>query len=253
MKDGVGRAQRLLVLGGNSDIGFAIALRMARNGTGEILLAGRDTAALEARAAALRASGAQRVETAHFDADAVGDHEAFLDAAFQRFAGFDVAVIAFGAIGDQAIAERDADAALAVARTNYLGAASMLLRVAERLRRAGQGTVVVLSSVAGQRPRRSNFVYGASKAGIDALAEGLAYALAGQGVQVLVVRPGFVHTKITAGMRPAPFATTPDAVARATVKAIADGRELIWVPGSLRYVMWAVRLLPRAVMRRLSM
>jgi decaprenylphospho-beta-D-erythro-pentofuranosid-2-ulose 2-reductase len=253
MKDGLGRVQRLLVLGGNSDIGFAIAERLVRQGTRDIVLAGRHAEGLEARAAALRTAGATRVETAAFDADATGTHDTFLEDVFGRFDGFDAALIAFGVLGDQSEGEREGAAAVAVAQTNYVGAASLLVRGGERMRRAGQGTIVVLSSVAAQRPRRSNFVYGASKAGIDALAEGMAFALRSEGVQVLTVRPGFVKTKMTAGMRAAPFAATPEDVAAATADAIAAGRELIWVPGKLRYVMWVIQLLPRAVIRRLKL
>src|SRR5205823_3951277 len=117
--------------------------------------------------------------------------------------------------------------AAAAARTNYVGVVSVGLEVAARLRQQGHGTVVLLSSVAGERVRKANFVYGSTKAGADGFAQGLGDALAPFGARVLIVRPGFVPTKLTAGMKPAPLATTPDAVADAVVKGIASGREIV--------------------------
>ena len=119
--------------------------------------------------------------------------------------------------------------------------------------RQGHGRLVVLSSVAGERVRKANFVYGSSKAGLDGFAQGLGDALAGTGASVLVVRPGFVHSAMTAGLKPAPFATTPAAVADATVAALAKGRRTVWVPGILRFVFSAFRHLPGPIWRRLPL
>ena len=138
-----------------------------------------------------------------------------------------------------------------LATTNYVGAVSVSLAVARLLRRQGHGTLVVLSSVAGERVRKANFIYGSSKAGLDGFAQGLGDSLAGSGASVLIVRPGFVHSKMTAGMDAAPLATTPQKVAEATVAALASGRQIVWVPGALRLVMAVFRHLPRAVFRRL--
>jgi decaprenylphospho-beta-D-erythro-pentofuranosid-2-ulose 2-reductase len=117
----------------------------------------------------------------------------------------------------------------------------------------GHGTIVVLSSVAGERVRASNFVYGASKAGLDGFAQGLGDSLRGTGVEVLVVRPGFVHTRMTAGLDAAPLATTPEAVAKAVVEGLARGSHTVWVPAALRFVMIALRHLPRPIFRRLNL
>jgi decaprenylphospho-beta-D-erythro-pentofuranosid-2-ulose 2-reductase len=127
------------------------------------------------------------------------------------------------------------------------------LAVARLLRAQGHGTLVVLSSVAGERVRRANFIYGSSKAGTDAFALGLGDALRGSGARVLTVRPGFVRTKMTEGLPAAPLSTTADAVAEATVRALASGRELIWVPAQLRLVFVVFRHLPRVLWRRLPM
>lgn len=154
-------------------------------------------------------------------------------------------------LGDQAAAEHDPALATEIARVNYLGAVSVVSTVVERLRAQGHGIIVGLSSVAGERVRRSNFIYGSSKAGFDGYLQGLGEALAGSGVRVLVVRPGFVHSKMTAGLPPAVLAVTPDVVADAIVHGVATGRELIWVPPTLRWVMVGLRHLPKPVFRRL--
>ena len=120
-------------------------------------------------------------------------------------------------------------------RVNFLGAGSLLLECLRQLRRRGGGALVLLSSVAAERPRGSNPIYGAAKVGIDALAQGLSDAIASSGVRVLVVRPGFVKTRMTAGLTPAPFATTPEAVASATVAALRGHAGTIWVLRSLRF------------------
>ena len=127
------------------------------------------------------------------------------------------------------------------------------LAVARVLRAQGHGTLVVLSSVAGERVRQANFIYGSSKAGLDGFAQGLGDALTGSGARVLIVRPGFVHTKLTEGRPPAPLSTTPDAVAAAIAKGLADDREVIWVPATLRPLFAVFRHLPRAVWRRLPL
>ena len=146
--------------------------------------------------------------------------------------------------------ELDPVAAAAVLTTNFSGLASAVLAVAGRLRHQGHGRLVVLSSVAGERARRANFIYGSSKAGLDAFAQGLADSLVGSGVGVMIVRPGFVVGRMTEGMTPAPFPTTPDAVADAVVRGIGSGAAVVYVPPVLRWVFTVMRHLPRAVWRR---
>ena len=253
MKDSLGDVQSVLVLGGTSDIAQAICRRLVARRSARVVLAARKPESCDAAAESLRAAGASEVEAVPFDATDFASHESFVRSTFDRFGDFDVVIVAFGVLGDQERAERDAAAALEIVQTNYTGAVSVSVALAARLREQGHGTLVLLSSVAGERVRRSNFVYGSSKAGIDGYYQGLAAALAGSGVGVTIVRPGFVHTKMTAGHKAAPLSTTPDKVADATVKAIARGTEVVWVPSALRYVMMVLRHLPRAVFRRLPM
>ncbi len=252
MKDALGSPQSLLLIGGTSDIGLATARALVARGTRTVVLAGRRPARLEAHADELRALGAQEVEVLPFDADDTASHGEFADRAFTGDRDFDVALIAFGVLGDQRLAEEDPQEAVAVLHTNFVGAASIGLHVAQHLRRQGHGTLVALSSVAGERARRSNFVYGASKAGLDAFCQGLGDSLVGSGVTVLVVRPGFVHTKMTEGLEPPPLSTTPGKVADVIVSAIETGAEQAWAPPALRLVMSGIRHLPRPLFRRLK-
>lgn len=251
MIDAVGHLDRVLVLGGDSDIGVAIARRLVTGrGASHVVLAARSPERLAPRRAALESVGA-RVDVARFDARAFDTHRAFVDEVATTHGDLDVVVLAFGVLGDQARSETDPGHTVDVLETNLVGAASLCVPVAERLRAQGHGTLVVLSSVAAVQARRANFTYGASKAGLDAFALGLGDALAGSGASVLVVRPGFVHTKMTAGMEAAPFSTTPEAVADAVADAVGGHRNVLSVPGAVRPVGWVLRALPRAVLRRL--
>jgi decaprenylphospho-beta-D-erythro-pentofuranosid-2-ulose 2-reductase len=250
MRDALGRYGTVVVLGGGSDIGRATARLLAARGSTLVLAARRPDELLD-DAAALRAAGASAVEVVAFDALDTESHPRFLRDLFDRFGDVDLVLLAFGVLGDQEAAEKDAAAALEVARTNYVGAISVLIPVASRLREQGHGAIAVLSSVAGERGRRSNFVYGSAKAGLDVFCQGLADRLRGDGVRLLVVRPGFVRSKMTANLEAPPLSTTPEAVARATLEGLDRDADVVWVPGSLRWVMSGLRHLPRPIFRRL--
>jgi decaprenylphospho-beta-D-erythro-pentofuranosid-2-ulose 2-reductase len=245
----------VVVLGGASDIGAAIADRLVGDGCTSVVLAGRHPEAMEPVAERLRGAGAETALTA-WDALDIGSHADAVKAAWDAVPGggdVDCVVLAAGVLGEQNHFEDDPSAAAEAVSANYTGPVSTLLHVAQRLRQQGHGTIVVLSSVAGERARKSNFVYGSSKAGLDAFAQGLGDSLAGSGVRVVVVRPGFVHTSMTEGKEPAPLATTPEAVAEATAGALASGsREVVWVPGTFRYLMMVFRHLPRPLWRKVS-
>ena len=251
MKDALGSVQSVLVLGGGSDIAQATLRELVKRRTRTIVLAARDPATLAPAADELRAAGATTVETVAFDAHDTAAHEPFVARVFEQFGDFDLALLAFGVLGDQAAAELDGRAAVDIAEVNYVGSVSVAVPIAQRMRAQGHGTIVALSSVAGERARRSNFVYGSSKAGMDAFFQGLGDSLVGTGVRVMIVRPGFVHTKMTEGMDAAPLSTTPEAVADAIVHGLARGRETVWVPSTLRYVMSVLRHVPRPVFRKL--
>ncbi|MFD9908440.1 decaprenylphospho-beta-D-erythro-pentofuranosid-2-ulose 2-reductase [Streptomyces sp. NPDC059063] len=249
MKDAFGTPQSLLVLGGTSEIALATARRLAARRTRKIWLAGRPSPTLEKSAEQLRALGAD-TRTVPFDALDAESHPAALAKVFAQH-DIDMVLLAFGILGDQARDEGDPLSAVRVAQTNYTGAVSAGLVCAKALQAQGHGSLVVLSSVAGERARRSNFIYGSSKAGLDAFAQGLGDALHGTGVHVMVVRPGFVRSKMTAGLEEAPLATTPAAVAEAIETGLRRRSETVWVPGTLRVVMSALRHVPRPLFRRL--
>jgi decaprenylphospho-beta-D-erythro-pentofuranosid-2-ulose 2-reductase len=239
--DGLGRFSTALVLGGGSEIASATLLALLREGPLSIVLAARRPQELETDA--LAAAGAT-VETAAFDALDVPSHERVIGDVFDRHGDVDLVLVAFGVLGDQARAEREPGEAVAVIETNFVGAVSSLTVVARRLQEQGHGTVVVLSSVAGQRARRSNYVYGASKAGLDSFAQGLQLALAGTGVRLVIVRPGFVRTQMTHGMRPAPLSVEPGEVAEAILRGVRRGDGVVWVPWALRLLAAGLRAAP---------
>ncbi|MYZ09666.1 decaprenylphospho-beta-D-erythro-pentofuranosid-2-ulose 2-reductase [Streptomyces sp. SID2999] len=249
MSAACGPPQSLLVLGGTSEIALATARRLIARRTRTVWLAGRPGPALDRAAGRLAALGAD-VRTVAFDALDPESHEAVLGKVFAE-GTVDMVLLAFGVLGDQARDEREPLRAVRVAATNYTGAVSAGLVAAGALQDQGHGSLVVLSSVAAERARRSDFIYGSSKAGLDTFAQGLGDALYGTGVQVMVVRPGFVRTARTAHLAPGPLSTTPEQVAAAVELGLRRGSETVWVPGALRPVMSLLRHAPRTLFRRL--
>ena len=251
MNDAFGHPQSVLVLGGTSDIARALLEEIIAERGRSIVLAGRDRVALEKAAEELRPSVAH-VETVTFDARQLEDVEKTVLRCFEASSEpVDLVIVAVGELGYQQVDEIDPDRISHMVTVNLTWPAAALSAVAARLRRQGHGRIVVLSSVAGFRVRRSNFVYGSTKAGLDGFAVGLSEALRGTGVSLQIVRPGFVHTKMTAGMPTAPFAVHPKQVASDIVRGLEQGRAVIWSPPMLGMVLPALRLLPRALWRRL--
>ena len=252
MKHGLGGVQSVLVLGGGSDIAIETVKALAADRCELAILAARNPAKIEDRAEELRAAGVATVEVVQFDGADPSSHLKFIDDTFDAAADIDVVICAFGVLGSQDIFDVDPEAAAELIAVNLGGSVSVLTAVAARMKRQGHGTIVVLSSVAGERVRSDNAVYGASKAGLDAYAQGLSDRLVGTGVDVLVVRPGFVHTKMTAGMPAAPFSTTADKVAADIVSGLTKGSHTVWSPGILRLVFMVMRHLPRPIWRKIA-
>lgn len=245
--------RRVLLLGGSSEIGLAIVEELQAREPREVALLGRDPKRLEQAAARLRSAGCERVLTGMLDALRTDDHEQAIAHAIGQLGGADIVIVAIGVLGDRAGSREDVPAALEVLRVNMVGCGSLLIHAAAQLRERGGGALIVLSSVAAERPRRARAVYGASKAGVDALAQAIGDDLRSEGVRVLVARPGFVHTRMTAGQRPAPLATTPQVVARAVVDGLERGAHTVWAPRIMRPVVRLVRMIPRPLFRRLSL
>jgi decaprenylphospho-beta-D-erythro-pentofuranosid-2-ulose 2-reductase len=252
MKDALGAVQTVLVLGGTSEIAVATVRRLARDRCRRVVLAVRDPEGAAALVETLRAAGLDEVHLIAFDARRPDSHAAVIEEAVGLLGDLDLVISAFGVLGDQAAFDADPASAAEAVAVNLAGAVSSGLAAANRLKEQGHGTLVVLSSVAGERVRAENLVYGATKAGLDGFAQGLGDALQGTGARVMVVRPGFVHTRMTEGREPAPFATTPEAVADEIAKGLAKGAEVVWAPPILRFVFSAMRHLPRPLWRKVS-
>jgi short-subunit dehydrogenase len=242
-------ASTVLILGGRSEIGTELAVRLAPGAS--VVLAARNPDRLGEQTEAIRAAGAAAVSTRAFDADDLESHGPLVDSIIAEHGPIDIAVLAFGTLGDQGRAETDAAHAVAVVHTDYVAQVSLLTHLAAAMRQADRGALVVFSSVAGVRVRRANYIYGSAKAGLDGFASGLADALHGTGVRLLIVRPGFVIGRMTDGMPPAPLSSTPSQVAAATARALAKRRRSVWIPWTLRPLFFCMRLLPQFVWRRM--
>lgn len=239
----------VVIFGGRSEIGIELGTRLAPGAT--VLLAARRADELVEQVAEVRAAGAQAVHVCEFDADDLESHGPLVESIVAEHGPIGTAVLAFGILGDQLLAEKDPAHAVAIVHTDFVAQVSLLTVLTNTMRSAGSGAIVAFSSVAGARVRRANYVYGSAKAGLDGFCSGLADALHGSGVRLLLVRPGFVVGRMTEGMTPAPFSSTPAQVATAAAKALAKGRRTVWVPGILQPVVLAMKMLPQFVWRRM--
>lgn len=249
MIDALSRPQSVAVFGATSQIAGSLLQRLRSPALRHIVLAARPSPARDSLADSLR-TDTTAVTVLDFDASDPDSHPGVIDAAFAQ-GDIDVTVIAFGVLGNQADFDADPASAVEAAQVNYVGGVSVGMRVATRLREQGHGALIVLSSVAGERARASNYVYGSTKAGLDVFATGLGDALHGSGVHVMVVRPGFVRTKMTEGLPEAPLSVGPDDVADAIVNGLRHNRETVYVPSTMRFVMSGLRHVPRSLFRRL--
>ncbi|WP_084252018.1 decaprenylphospho-beta-D-erythro-pentofuranosid-2-ulose 2-reductase [Mycobacterium avium] len=249
--DAVGNPQTILLLGGTSEIGLAICERYLQNAHARIILAAMpDDPGRDAAVEQMKAAGARSVEVIDFEATDTDTHPKMIE---QAFAGddVDVAIVAFGILGDAEELWQDQRKAVQAAEINYTAAVSVGVLLAEKMRGQGFGQIIAMSSAAGERVRRSNFVYGSTKAGLDGFYLGLGEALREYGVRVLVIRPGQVRTRMSAHVKEAPLTVDKEYVANLAVTAAAKGKELVWAPGAFRYVMMVLRHIPRPIFRKL--
>lgn len=254
MRNGVGVPQHVVLFGGTSEIGLAVLEGLVGPGVAHVTLVCRDVEAGERAAAALRNLGEDvHIEIVRFDAS---DARAMTDVVAETCSeggDIDVAIVAQGVLGQDADHYEGPDALVEVMSVNATATMALLYALAARMRGQGYGRIVLLSSVAGQRPRKSNPVYGASKAAVDTFATALDHDLEGTGVSILVVRPGFVESRMTSGMKKAPFSTTPKGVADVVVPAVNSSRHVVHAPRILSTVFALFRLLPEKVWRRLPL
>lgn len=238
----------VLIVGGGSDIGRAIAHRFAAAGH-PVQLAARDVARLAADQSDIALRHNVAVSLHELDILDAASFDAFVDG-LPELPGIALCVV--GLLGDQAASETDIDAAALVMRSNFEGPALFTGLLAGRFEARGSGTLVGISSVAGDRGRASNYVYGSAKAGFTAFLSGLRNRLAGKGVHVLTVLPGFVATRMTEGMKLPPRLTAaPDAVADAIFRAVAASRNILYVKPVWRLVMAVIRALPEPLFKRM--
>lgn len=255
--DAVGNPQTILLLGGTSEIGLAICERYLRNAAARIILADLpDHPRKDEATAAMSAAGARSVEWIDFDGTETDNHPTVIDRAFAD-GDVDVAIVAFGLLGNAEELWQDQRKAVQIAEINYTAAVSVGVLLGEKMKSQGFGQIIAMSSAAGERVRRSNFVYGSTKAGLDGFYLGLGEALREFGVRVLVIRPGQVRTATTiahwqaTGEKEAPLTVDKEYVANLAVTAAAKGKELVWAPATFRYVMMVLRHVPRSIFRRL--
>ncbi len=239
----------LVIFGGASEIGGEVARRLAAGR--RVVLAARDVNKLTEPTATMRTAGAVEVVQVPFDAADITAATGLVDELVADYGAIDIAVVAFGVLGDQARAEADGAYAADIVHVDYTAQVALLTALASQMKRQGGGQIVAFSSIAGHRVRRANYVYGSAKAGLDGFIQGLQDALAGTGVQLLLARPGFVIGRMTEGMKPAPLSSTPQQVAEAVVEALAKGKTRIWVPGALALLAAAMSVTPRAIWRRM--
>jgi decaprenylphospho-beta-D-erythro-pentofuranosid-2-ulose 2-reductase len=251
MNDVTGMPQNVVVLGGGSDISRALLSALAARRLSSVLLAGRTVESLEDAVKDLHALRVEKVEVAVLDVTNVAGLEKFADLAADRLGSIDLVLVAAGVLGTATLSDLDAGLVASMATSNFTGPAAAMTAFARVLSAQGYGRIVVLSSVAGYRVRAANFVYGAAKAGLDGFALGLGDALAGSGVKVMVVRPGFVRTKMTEGRKAVAFAVDASDVAQAILGGLEKDAEVLWVPSWLRYVFGLLRLAPRSLWRRI--
>jgi decaprenylphospho-beta-D-erythro-pentofuranosid-2-ulose 2-reductase len=251
MLDSVGNPQTILLLGGTSEIGLAICERYLQTAPARIVLAALpDDPGRDGAVAQMKAAGAKSVELIDFDAVDTDNHPKVIDAAFAA-RDVDVAIVAFGLLGDAEELWQNQRKAVQIAEINYTAAVSVGVLLGEKMRAQGFGQIIAMSSAAGERVRRSNFVYGSTKAGLDGFYLGLSEALRESGVRVLVIRPGQVRTRMSAHVKEPPLTVDKEYVAELAIKSATKGKELIWAPPALRYVMMVLRHIPRPIFRKL--
>ncbi|ADG99249.1 short-chain dehydrogenase/reductase SDR [Segniliparus rotundus DSM 44985] len=249
MMNAVGVPKSVLLLGGASEIALAIAEELLDSGPLVVTIAARDTPARAAAAKRLERHNAT-VRVVDFEATDFASHPKIMDAVFEA-GDVDVSVVAFAVLGDAEENWQNQAKAVELAQVNYTAAVSVGVLLGEKIKTQGHGRVIALSTVAGERVRRANFVYGSSKAGFDGFYLCLGEALAEHGGKVTVVRPGQVRTKLSAGHPPAPLTVDAQDVAKAAVAGMRAGKEIVWVPWPFRFVMFAFRHIPRAIFRKL--
>ncbi len=254
MKNGVGVAQNIVLFGGTSEIGQAILKRVVKPGVAHLVLVSRDIDAAANMSQSLIADHPDlEVHHVRYDASDAESIVHVVNEVVDAVGDIDVAILAQGLLNEGQDYYTDPTGLVSMATVNFTGKMVLMYSLAARMRTQGYGKMVLLSSVAGERVRKGNPAYGATKAGIDGFALALDHELEGSGASVLVVRPGFVTTKMTAGMSKAPFSTDAESVAKIVEKGISSNSKVVWAPGILQYMFLVLKNLPIVIWRRLPL
>jgi short-subunit dehydrogenase len=246
------KGRRVLIVGATSAIAVETARAYATNGA-RLFLTGRSPERLAAVADDLRVRGASRVETARLDLTELSRHQEIVDAAFSAFGGLDVALIAHGTLPDQSRCQDHVADTLAALAVNFTATVALLTPLANRFEAERHGCIAVITSVAGDRGRQSNYVYGAAKGGVDVFLQGLRNRLHRAGVAVITLKPGFVDTPMTAEIPKNALFASPRRVGRAIHRAIEARRDVVYIPWFWRPIMLLITCLPEALFKRLRL
>jgi decaprenylphospho-beta-D-erythro-pentofuranosid-2-ulose 2-reductase len=253
VENAFGQPQNVVVLGGSSDIARAITKRLCAARTRTVVLAGRNARLLSDAAEEVQGYGATRVDTVLFDAEEPQYADVTVREALEKVSGpVDLVIVAVGLLGTQL---DDEDVSAAVARlitVNFTWPGAALAEIRRLLVAQGSGRILVISSIAAVRTRRSAYLYSSAKTGLDRMCIGLAESLEGTGVRMHILRPGVVRTKMSRGLREPPFTTGANEVAETVMRALANDNVVIWSPPILRYVAFLIRHLPGAIWRRIA-
>jgi len=244
--------KRILILGATSAMASAVAEELAPTGA-QFFLVARHPEKLSAIRSNLQVRGAASVATSALDLNDTAAHPALLQSAVDALGGLDLVLIAHGILGDQQQAEADFATAEAILQTNFLSAVSLITWLANYLEKQRSGTLAVIGSVAGDRGRKSNYVYGASKGALAIFLDGIRNRIDRAGVQVLTIKPGFVATPMTAHLKQGPLFASPRTVARGILKAVASRKDVVYVPGFWRPIMLIIRHIPGSIFKKLNM
>ncbi len=242
----------VLVVGATSAIALEAARAFAETGA-RLFLTGRSESRLAEIADDLRVRGAERVQTGLLDVTDLAGHEAVLRAANESLGGLDAVLVAHGVLPDQTACERSVEHTLHVFDVNLTSTVALLTRLANLFEGQRRGTIAVITSVAGDRGRRSNYVYGTTKGGLNLFLQGLRNRLHPAGVSVVTIKPGFVDTPMTAQLPKNPLYADPRDVGRAVYRAMRDGRDAVYIPWFWRPIMALVRGIPEALFKRLKL
>lgn len=242
---------RILILGATSALAHETAKNFAKDGASFVLVA-RSAQKLEAIRSDLSVRGAKEVEIIEADFNDIPRHSEILESALKPFAGLDMALVAYGTLGDQKLCEQNVEATLQELTTNGTSVIALLTLLANYFEQQKRGCIAVISSVAGDRGRQSNYIYGSAKAAVTVFLQGLRNRLAKKGVSVVTLKPGMVDTPMTAHMRKGLLFADPKKVGHGIYEAMLKHKEVAYVPGYWRYVMWVIKSIPEPIFKKLN-